>query len=177
MLQQILLNTPIWVWALLAFLIYRGMLASIGRETSIRRLFIIPLAMLALSIHGIATSFGPVSGVLPVFSIWPAWLTAALAGTALAWTMFSLDSVSVYPDRGTVFQQGSWMPLMLMVSIFLMKYASNVILHVAPQAAQDTGFVIAACMLYGLFNGIFIGRLLRIFAIYRLGVARKYKLL
>lgn len=177
MLQQILINTPIWVWALLAFLIYRGVLASIGRETGIRRLFIIPLAMLALSIHGIATSFGAASGVLPVLSVWSTWLAAAVAGTALAWTLFSLDSVSVYPERGTVFQEGSWMPLMLMMSIFMMKYALNVVLHVAPQVTQDSGFVIAVCMLYGLFNGIFIGRLLRILAIYRLGVARKYKLL
>lgn len=177
MLQQILTNTPLWVWGLLAFLIYRGMLASIGRETSIRRVFIIPMAMLALSIHGIAASFGPASGALPVLSVWPAWLAAAVAGAALSWTMFSLDSVSVYPERDAVFQQGSWMPLMLMLSIFLIKYAVNVVLHIAPETRQDSGFVAAVCMLYGLFNGILVGRLLRILAIYRLGVARKYKLL
>ncbi|WP_151632251.1 DUF6622 family protein [Noviherbaspirillum aerium] len=171
MLQQMLINTPVWVWALLAFLIVRGVMSGIGRETGIRKLFIMPLAMLALSIHGMAASFGA-----DPFAA-PAWLAATVAGTALAWALFSLDSVSVYPERGTVFQQGSWMPLMLMLAIFFVKYAVNVILHVAPQARQDGGFVIAVCVLYGLFNGIFIGRLLRILAIYRSGVARKYKLL
>jgi len=171
MLQQMLINTPVWVWALLAFLIVRGMMAGVSRETSIRRLFIIPLAMLALSIHGIAASFGTDPFAAPV------WLASTAAGTALAWALFSLDSVSVHPERGSVFQQGSWMPLVLMMSIFLVKYGVNVVLHVAPHARHDSGFVIAVCMLYGLFNGIFFGRLLRILAIYRSGVARKYKLL
>ena len=171
MLQQMLINTPVWVWGVLAFLIFRGMLASVSRETGIRRLFIIPLVMLALSMHGIAASFGADPFAVPV------WLAAAAAGTALAWMLFSLDSVSVYPERGSVFQQGSWMPLILMLSIFLVKYGVNVILHIAPHARHDSAFVIAVCLLYGLFNGIFFGRLLRILAIYRLGVARKYKLL
>jgi hypothetical protein len=73
MLQQLLINTPVWVWGLLAFLIFRGMLASVGRETGIRRLFIIPLVMLGLSMHGIAASFGADPFAVPV------WLAATAA--------------------------------------------------------------------------------------------------
>ena len=41
-MQQIILRTPLWVWVLLAFLVYRGMLASVNRETSLKKAFIIP---------------------------------------------------------------------------------------------------------------------------------------
>ena len=53
MLAQIILNTPVWVWALLMFLIYRGILASADREISLKKTFIIPVVMLALSVQGI----------------------------------------------------------------------------------------------------------------------------
>jgi hypothetical protein len=171
MLQQIVLKTPVWVWFLLAFLIYRGLLASAGRETRLKRIFLIPAAMLALTIHAIATTFGAHAAAAPL------WLAGMAAGTALSWGLFSLDSVSVYPERATVFEQGSWMPLMLMLGIFLTRYGVAVALTMAPQLAQDLTFAAIVCALYGVFNGLFIGRLLRIVAIYRAGVARTYKLL
>ncbi|RJF97168.1 DUF6622 family protein [Noviherbaspirillum saxi] len=171
MLQEIVSNTPFWVWPLLAFLIYRGVLASVDRETSLKKLFIIPTVMLGLSIQGVVGSFGAHGAA------GPAWIAGLAVGTLATWMMFSLDSVNVTPERGTVFQHGSWLPLALMMGIFLTKYAVGVLLAMSPLLRQETGFVVTVCTLYGLFNGMFLGRLLRIVAIYRLGVARIHKLL
>lgn len=171
MLPQIIGNTPVWVWALLAFLVYRGLVASVGQETALKKLFIVPLVMLGLSIQGIASSFGASLMAAPV------WLAGMAAGVLAAWILFSLDSVIVRPERGTVFQHGSWLPMFLMMGIFLTKYAVAVCLVMSPQLKQHAGFVISICVLYGIFNGVLIGRLLRIVAIYRSGVARIYNLL
>ncbi|WP_327196031.1 DUF6622 family protein [Noviherbaspirillum sp. Root189] len=171
MLLQIIGNTPAWVWALLAFLVYRGVVASVGQETGLKKLFIIPIVMLGLSIQGIAGSFGASLMAAPV------WLAGMAAGILASWILFSLDSVIVRPERGTVFQHGSWLPMFLMMGIFLTKYAVAVCLVMSPQLKQHAGFVISVCVLYGIFNGVLIGRLLRIVAIYRSGVARIYNLL
>jgi len=161
MLQQIILNTPAWVWVLLAFLVYRGILASLDREVSLKRLLIIPVIMLALSVQGIVSTFG----ITPATAL--SWLPFIAIGAALAWSLFRRDSVTALPAKEAVFQRGSWMPLALMMGIFLTKYAVGVTLALQPNHAHELLFAVSVCALYGLFNGLFIGTTLRVFSIYR----------
>jgi len=153
MLLQILSHTPVYVWAILAFLLYRGLAASQDRVLSYRSVFIIPAVMLALGWQSVAKGFGvdTLAGA--------AWLLGMLAATALAW----LRSGPVAVDRaaGTVMQRGSWMPLALMLAIFCTKYAVAVALSVAPALSGDARFALPVCLGFGLFNGVFLGRLLR----------------
>jgi hypothetical protein len=53
MLQQIIIHTPLWVWAILVFLVYRGWSASVDRESPLFKVALIPLLLLALSLHGL----------------------------------------------------------------------------------------------------------------------------
>jgi putative Mn2+ efflux pump MntP len=161
MLQQIILNTPLWVWAVLAFLVYRGILASVDREVTLKKMLIIPAFMLALSAQGIVSTFG-MSAATAL-----AWMPFIAIGAVLAWIMFRRDSVQALPAKGAVFQRGSWTPLLLMMAIFLTKYIVGVTLALQPNHAHELLFAAGVCALYGLFNGVFIGRTLRAFAIYR----------
>jgi len=161
MFRQIIVNTPVWVWALLAFLIYRGMRAAVGQETKLKTIFIIPAIMLVLSLQGIATTFGMERTAAA------SWLLCMIAGTGLAWHLFRGDGIAVYPERGIIFQQGSWTPLMLMMGIFFTKYVVGVMLALDPSHKQQVLFASVVCASYGLFNGIFIGRVLRIVTMYR----------
>lgn len=161
MLQQIVGNTPVWVWAILAFLLYRGTLASVDRETSLKKVFIIPVVMLVLSLQGIVSAFGAGSDALLV------WLVALAIGIILSRQLFDRDSIRADPQRQVVFQRGSWIPLTLMMGIFLTKYAVGVTLALHPAFRQEPLFAATICAIYGLFNGIFIGKLLGIVAIYR----------
>lgn len=161
MLGQIIFNTPLWVWALLAFLIYRGIRAAVDREIPFGRIFIIPLVMLGLSLQGIASTFAASLAVML------AWLASAIVAGALAWQFFGQGTIVAYPARRAIFQRGSWAPLVLMMGIFFTKYVVAVMLVLNPAYAQHTGFALAICGLYGVFNGIFIGNLLRTISIYR----------
>jgi lysylphosphatidylglycerol synthetase-like protein (DUF2156 family) len=165
MFGQIILNTPPWVWALLAFLIYRGIRSASDRDIRFGRVFIIPLVMLGLSLHGIALSFG--AGVAVMLT----WLAFAIVAGLLAWHFSGRRAIVAHPDRGMIFQPGSWTPLMLMMGIFFTKYVVAVMLLRHPDYAQHAGFVFTICALYGMFNGIFIGNLLRVIAIYRQATA------
>jgi hypothetical protein len=161
MFAQIILNTPPWVWVLLAFLIYRGAVASTDRALPLAQTVIIPVVMLGLSIQGILGAFGASGATMS------SWLACLFAGAWLAWRLFNRAAVSADRSKGLVFQQGSWMPMALMLGIFLMKYAVGVLLALQPRHAHELAFVVSVCALYGLFNGVFIGKLLRVVSIYR----------
>jgi len=160
MLQQIISHTPLYVWALLAFLMYRGYLASKDREATLRNLAIIPGVMLVLSIQGILGKFGG-SDVALV-----AWAAGAIASTALTWTLVDASRITADRSKGTLHQRGSWIPLMLMLSIFVVKYAVAIVSAMHPELNDSGTFMFAVCILFGLFNGIFFGRLLRCAAVY-----------
>lgn len=161
MLQHIFSHTPLYVWAILGFLVYRGVLASRAREVTLRKLCIIPLVMLVLSLSSVHGSFG-FDGMAPF-----AWVTGALAGAALAWSLTDARKLTACPARGSVQLPGSWLPLILMMSIFCMKYAVAVTLSIVPAYAHAGSFVVPVCLAYGCFSGIFLGGLLRTVALYR----------
>jgi hypothetical protein len=159
MIQQIISHTPVYVWALLAFLIYRGVVAAKDREVSLGKLFIIPVVMLVISLAGINGH-----GLLGA-GVWGVWLTGVLASVLVVWTA---DKGGIVVDRaaGTVLQRGSWTPLVLMIAIFVTKYSVAVLSAMHPELQRQMLFVVAVSGLFGVFNGVFIGRLLRCVAAY-----------
>lgn len=149
---QILSHTPLHVWAIFAFLVWRGVAKMREREIAVARMFVLPLAMLILSLHDIARKFGFEATALA------AWTTAFAAAALLAWR-FGRVRASAGSAPGRVRVAGSAIPLVLMLSIFAVKYVTSVLLAVRPDlAAQVAGGV---CAVFGVFNGYFLGRLLR----------------
>lgn len=159
MIQQIISHTPVYVWALLAFLVYRGVLATRDREVAFGKLFIIPAVMVAISVAGINGH-----GLLGA-GVWGVWLTAMAAGAALTW-LAGKERIAVNHDAGTVLQRGSWVPLAMMLAVFVSKYAVAVTSAMHPALQGRIMFVLAVSVLFGLFNGFFVGRLLRYVAAY-----------
>jgi hypothetical protein len=154
MIQQIVSHTPVYVWALLAFLIYRGWLASQDRETSLRKVALIPLVMVGLSVTSINGN-GPLGD-----GLWGLWALGAVASAAAIW-QFSRREIMVNRAAGTVLQRGSWMPLALMVAIFVTKYTVAVMSAMHPELPHSVPFAASVAVLYGVFNGLFLGRLAR----------------
>lgn len=152
MLYQILTHTPIYVWAILAFLIYRGVLASREREMSVGRMLVIPFLMLVLSMQAIATQFGVASVAMLAWAI-----GAAVAALLSRVSGAGRASAGVVP--GTLRIRGSWTPLVLMLMTFGVKYALAVALAIQPGLAGKALFAAATCGLLGLCNGCFLGRL------------------
>lgn len=154
MLINIFTHTPVYVWAILALLVYRGVIAARDREVGVRKLYIIPLLMLALSLQGVLAKFG--AAVLPL----AAWSAGAAAMTLLIWR-FGRARVSAGATAGMVRVQGSWAPMVMMMVIFLAKYALAVALAIQPHAADNAVFAATACALFGVFSGYFLGCLAR----------------
>jgi hypothetical protein len=155
MIQQIISHTPVYVWALLAFLIYRGFLASRDREISLLKLSIVPLVMMGLSLSGLNGH-----GVLGA-GVWGVWAAGLLAGAAITWKLQQGTGIVVNRAAGTLFQRGSWTPLVLMMAIFGTKYMVAVFSAMHPEAPRQLMFALSVTTLYGLFSGVFAGRMAR----------------
>jgi hypothetical protein len=156
MITQIITRTPIWVWVLLAVLVYFGYQQSKSRTIGLRRVTIIPVVLTALSIYGTLSAFGKSPEVIL------AWLAAA--ATLVTTVMLTPLPTGTRFDHQTrqLHVVGSWVPMALMMGIFVNKYVVGVSLAMHPELAQNATFTLAFSALYGTFSGVFIGRAVRL---------------
>jgi len=151
-LLAILQGTPIRIWILLAGLVVLGLTQVRPRTLGAVRAAALPAALFMLSLAGVATSFGLGAATLAAwmagaglaFSLAPRWLPRAEG----RWSD-TLDRVHV---------AGSWLPLLLIVGLFTIKYAAGASLALHPEEASDAAFAAPFCLAYGLFAGAFLVR-------------------
>ena len=152
MLFQIIIHTPAWVWGLLLALVWLGANQLFTRSVPLRRATLLPLVMVALSLYGEISAFGAAPQVVL------AWL---VAGALAAWLVLQrpLPARTRFDAATRRFTlPGSWVPLALMMGIFLTKYFVGVTLAMQPALAHAAGFTLAFGMLYGAFSGVFAAR-------------------
>lgn len=171
MLGTIVKHTPVWVWGLLTGLVVLGLTQVRQRNASWARVTLLPATMTAMSIWGTASAFG----ASPLFgSVMLTWLTAMLAVVALIAPMAAPHGAG-YDSASRIFRlPGSWVPMTLIVAIFLVKYVVGVDLAMNPALARDGQYTLIVAGLYGAFSGIFIGRAARLWRLaYRPAPARR----
>jgi hypothetical protein len=159
MISEIVSHTPVWVWAMLVFFIYRGVAASRDRDVPVWSLFILPVVLLGLSIQGMVSHYG----VHP--ALFSGWLIAAVCGALIGARTLNERAVAL-GIRGVV-MRGSWLPLILVLAVFLTKYCTEVLIALRPDLMLQGGAVLAVCVLYGLLTGFFLGRLGRALMLFR----------
>ena len=152
MLNLILTHTPTWVWALLAALLWLGLSQTVSRTASLQRITFMPLAMIALSIFGTLSVFGIHLNILL------AWLGAG--AWMLALILFNTSSAAIkYDAEKRLFSlPGSWVPLALILSVFVTKYVVGFMTGMQPSLAQDPSFAVFFTILYGASSGVFLAR-------------------
>jgi hypothetical protein len=154
---QILTHTPPWVFGLFIGLIFLGYTQTKTRQLSVKRLTILPLVMLALSVMGIASSFGV---HLLSTTMWVGGI--ALAFVANHW--ITAPKGARYSKEERLFYiPGSWLPMVLIMMIFFTKYTVGVLLALHPEQVHSQQFVVSACLLFGLGSGLFFARAIYIY--------------
>jgi hypothetical protein len=113
---RILTNTPLWVFALLAYLIWQGSQLLRPRTQPIWRMLIVPLVFFLMGLSRLVTARD--RGIEPLL----AWLVAAVLFASLA---LSLRPKLLAVDRksGTVTRPGSSTPLARNITVFVLQYA------------------------------------------------------
>ena len=156
MIVQILSNTPLWVWGLLTALLALGFNQARSRTVGLPRLVLMPLGMGALSLWGTVSAFGTSAAVLG------GWLAACVLLLLIVTQIRLPASVSYDRDTRQLALPGSWIPMALILGIFITKYAVGVSLAIQPDLKANASFMLAIATLYGVFSGIFAGRTVRL---------------
>jgi hypothetical protein len=160
----ILSHTPVWVWVLFAALIVLGSKQMLDNRVGLRRVIVLPLAMLGLSLSGTLSAFGATPAALL------AWGAGFTVTAALMLQYPAPKGVSFDPASRQFTVPGSFVPLALMMGIFAFKYTAGVALAMHPELRHDAMLTIIAGTAYGAFSGAFAaraGRLLRLALQYR----------
>ena len=166
MLIAILQHTPAWVWALFAGLVGLGLWQTREREMSLERVTVLPLAMIALSLSGVFSAFGHFPVAL---GGWGAGVGAALA---FGRQFVAVRGASWSQQVATLRVPGSWLPLVLIVGLFSVKYVAGVSLALHPGLAVDAVFGGLTSLAYGSFSGLFLARGLALRSLARSAIAR-----
>lgn len=163
-IADIVRNTPLWVAGVLAGLLWLGFSAARSRRVHLNRLLAMPAAMGALALWGVQSAFGATGQLAGLLGLWALCYAAVLAlGSRLA------------PPAGARYDvatrsfalPGSWVPMGLILVVFLMKYGIGVQLALEPTLARAPGFAFAVTALYGLLSGLFAARTLRVLRLAR----------
>lgn len=151
MFQSILGHTPVWVWMLLGGLIALGLRQTRPRSLSATRVRWLPALVAALSLYA-ATNGLHRPGIA---------LVAWLGGFALALALCaSGEPAGATYDEVTrrYAVPGSWVPLAVILTIFVTRYVAIVAVAVRPGLAGVAVFVAAVAVIGGICSGVFCGR-------------------
>lgn len=161
---DIVRQTPTWVTALLGGLLVLGYSASRGREVPIGRLLLMPLAMGAMALWGVESAFSGTGRLLQVLAVWAAGDAALLA---LGLRLPVPAGVRYSAAERRFHLPGSWLPMGLILAVFLLKYAIGVQLAMEPTIAANPAFAYPVAAVYGVLSGIFAARTLRVLRLLR----------
>lgn len=149
-----LINTPVWVFILFAYLIFIGYKSSKTRVVSLKKLFIAPIVFTLMSIHSMIHELQG--------DYWMAlvWLLGMVIGASLGWLQVHRLKPQVDKQHWLVHTQGSWVTMILVILIFGYKYYLGYITAVQPDIITHTGFLWSSLIIIGAITGMFVGRLL-----------------
>ena len=152
MILAIVQHTPLRVWLMLAGLVALGLSQARTRELSLLRVTVLPFVLLALSLAGTKNSFG----VQPVALI--AWMAGVSVALALPKRTVATRGATWSAATRSLHVPGSWLPLVLIVGSFAIKYVAGAGLAVHPALASNTLFAGLCSLGFGAFSGLFLAR-------------------
>jgi Family of unknown function (DUF6622) len=153
----ILSGTPLWVWALLVFLVYRGIKALKSSISPVYTIFIMPAIFLILSVQTLVAykNLTLVPGLL--------WLISIMIGSLLGWLIASKAPIAADKKKGLIKRPGSPITLIIILLFFGVRYYFGYSLAVNPELMQSVSFLNIRLALSGLMVGVSLGSTLCFF--------------
>ncbi|BCH28020.1 DUF6622 family protein [Mesorhizobium sp. L-8-3] len=140
--------TPLWVWPLLLYVLYAGWKATRDRVVTPWRPLVMPAVAAGLALQELISPGLSLAG-LAAFAV-------GAAGGSVAGLVLGRRRPAERRGDGRLALKGDWVPLLLLLGIFGLRYAIGVALAIHPSLGQDVGFLVASLALSGLFAAMMI---------------------
>jgi hypothetical protein len=152
MFIAIISRTPSWVWLLLVVLVVLGWTQTRTRQMTVVRATVLPIVMMGLSLFGVLSTFG--ANALPL----GAWLVALVVSAWAAKALGAWRGVTWSAATSRFEVPGSWLPMLIILSLFVVKFYVGVNVAMQPALKVDPQFSLIVCLIYGVFSGLFLAR-------------------
>ena len=160
-LLQIVVNTPPWVWVLLAFLLFLGIRALQPSTAPLWRIAILPTVFCVWGVSGLFSLHKPTpERVVP-------WLVAIAVGIGIGMAISRLQPVRADKTRRLVRVPGGPLTLVLILGIFATKYVFGVLHGMSPALFAEPRYWLTEIALSGTLTGMFVGRFMGLWRQYQ----------
>ena len=153
----ILANTPPWVFALLAMLIWQGCVALRPRSQPLPRMLILPAVFFLMGVSRLALGGKSIDLLL-------AWVASASLFAAMA-LYTGPRSVTVDGETGRILCPGSVIPLVRNLTVFVLQYGVAVVTAMKLEAYREVAM--AGQVVSGACAGYFLGWTISLLRSYR----------
>ncbi|NGX28068.1 MAG: hypothetical protein K940chlam1_00243 [Candidatus Anoxychlamydiales bacterium] len=156
---DILKGTPIWVFGILAYLLYVGITASRPNVLSIKKLFLLPLIffILNLRIFFIARDFFVVS----------LWLMFVFMGISINWLILKKKIIKADKKNQLIALPGEIATLIFLLMFFVIKFYFGFKISQDPNIMKNSSFFYKFVSLSATSFGLFLGKMLCYFNKYK----------
>ena len=153
-------NIPWFVLPLLAVLLIGGFKASKNHRMSLKVLVLLPIIFFCWALFSFFGRYGsePVSVTL--------WIFCLIIGFSTGFAHLQTLSLGFDKDKGMIEMPGSWIPLLLSLSMFSSKFSAGMLKTMLPHL-QDSSLFLGLELFSTIILGIFAGRGLNCFLRYR----------
>lgn len=152
---HMLVDTPLWVYALFLFLLFRGIKARRPATVTLARLAIIPLIFLVWDLYDLVI-YRQLSLLIVLL-----WLGVLIIGALLGYALIRPERITRGNNPGTLHRPADYSALPLMMTAFAIKYVFGVMAAVAPATMQKPAISATAVVVGGVFAGSFLGKFTR----------------
>jgi len=148
-LFEIVAHTPLWVWLVMALVVWLGLQGLRPRIVPAWRPALLPLVSLGVSLSGVAQALHPGLALA-------GWSAAFVLTLPLGHAIGRRRPVRRRPD-GRLEIAGGWFALVFGISIFAVRYVLGVLFGVAPALAHQPLWICLSAAVGGFVSGIGVG--------------------
>lgn len=152
----ILTHTPLYVWAIFAFIAFLGYQRTKDRTVQLWRLLLLPVIMVVLSVSGM---IGAGASVLPAI------LAGIAVGGVSGWLLEREGATRRLPG-GRVWLRGEWWSFVQVLLIFVVHYSLAVTGAINPALVADPTIHLVTTFVSSLLSAMISGRLLARLRVY-----------
>lgn len=155
-----LVHTPVWVYVLLVFLLFRGIKARIPATVTLEKLALIPALFLFWDIYDLVTYRDQ------SISTYLQWMVGIISGAIVGYMLIKPDRLARSTAPRSIHRPADYSALPFMILAFGIKYVQGVLNAIAPEILRQPVMSALAIITGGVFAGVFIGKFIRYVSVY-----------